>query len=188
MGQWSSSFMSLLGTKCRSGFIKLICFEPSAQTFSRLSEFYDDNQRADVEIRLEKLALSNASGGAQLKIVHEGAGVNSLVEVPNSFEKLETVSRISLDEYVQQQQIDVIDLLKIDAEGHDMDVMLGAEGLLSSGRIKVVQFEYNWRWIYGKRFLLDAFRLLRGHSYKLFKITPVGLLSLGEYEDHFQLA
>jgi hypothetical protein len=43
-----------------------------------------------------------------------------------------TTRRISLDEFARQQSL-AADLLKIDTDGYDVEVLLGAQGLLRSG-------------------------------------------------------
>lgn len=47
------------------------------------------------------------------------------------------------DEFCQENGIDHIDFLKIDTEGHDLNVLRGFGGMLTSGAISVIQFEYN---------------------------------------------
>lgn len=180
-GQWSSSFLSLLDASGRKGNTRLVCFEPSAHTYALLSSAGLKSVNGRAQIDLEKVALSSEVGDALLSVVHDGAGVNSIVAVPDTFIKQEEITRITLDAYVEQRRLGVVDLLKIDAEGHDLEVIRGAAGLLAAGRIKVLQFEYNWRWIYARNFLRDAFDLLGHHGYTLSKITPQGLLNLPNY-------
>jgi len=185
-GQWSSSLLSAFDLLDNSSTLRLVCFEPSAHTHKLLSNSLGQSIQSNLTIALEKMALSSQSGEAILAIVHAGAGVNSLVEVPGTFVDTETVTRTTLTSYAANNTIDRIDLLKIDAEGHDMDVMLGARQLFIDHEIMVVQFEYNWRWIYSHHFLKDAFELLRPNGYDVFKITPLGLLAMGEYKTDFE--
>jgi hypothetical protein len=53
---------------------------------------------------------------------------------------------IALDNICAERGLDLIDLLKIDAEGYDFQVLRGAEKLLKEQKISVVQFEYNRPW------------------------------------------
>ena len=46
--------------------------------------------------------------------------------------------------FAKEYAIDRIDLLKIDVQGHEADVLRGAEGLISAGRVGVILFELNW--------------------------------------------
>jgi len=54
----------------------------------------------------------------------------------------ERVKALTLDRYIESAGIDRIDLLKIDVEGNEAPVLLGAERSLHSGRIKAIYFEY----------------------------------------------
>jgi hypothetical protein len=41
-----------------------------------------------------------------------------------------------------REDITQVDLLKIDTEGHEFDVLLGASGMVRTGAIAAVQFEF----------------------------------------------
>ena len=63
-------------------------------------------------------------------------------------------------------------LLKIDTEGHDLSVVEGAGELLRTGSLDVIQFEYNHRWVFSRRYLRDAFELFEPLGYCIGKVTP----------------
>ena len=48
----------------------------------------------------------------------------------------------TIDEYCKEHSIDSIDFVKIDTEGYDYKVLLGAKDMLKQNRIKYIQFEY----------------------------------------------
>jgi FkbM family methyltransferase len=48
----------------------------------------------------------------------------------------------TIDEYCKEHSIDSIDFVKIDTEGYDYRVLLGAKDMLKQDRIKCIQFEY----------------------------------------------
>jgi hypothetical protein len=52
-----------------------------------------------------------------------------------------TVQIETLDRFCSANDVSSIDLLKIDVEGHEMPVLLGAEQLLSEDRIGIVRLE-----------------------------------------------
>jgi hypothetical protein len=79
-----------------------------------------------------------------------------------------------LDSFARAVPIPEIDLVKVDAEGADMDILEGAQHTLKAQRIGLLQFEYNHRWLGGRRFLKDAFDLVLGCGYRLGKLTSVG--------------
>jgi FkbM family methyltransferase len=63
---------------------------------------------------------------------------------------------------------DVLDgcaVLKLDVEGHELEVLLGAEKLLRSGRVRDIVFESTWAYPGG------AHELLAGCGYELFDVV-----------------
>jgi FkbM family methyltransferase len=165
-----------LSERLRSGSVLLHSLEPSAYTFEqlrgRVSAVCPQGQ-----IQPHRLALSDKPDpAAKFRVNALGGGTNTLhggTEDPAAH--FEQVQVTTLDLFCEQHAIPTVDLLKIDTEGNDYNVMIGARQMLASGRIRVVQFEYNYRWIYARRFLRDAFELLRGWEYQVGKITPRGV-------------
>ncbi|HEY9619623.1 MAG TPA: FkbM family methyltransferase [Crinalium sp.] len=92
-----------------------------------------------------------------------------------------SVFTTTLDRYCQQRQVMQIGFLKIDVEGGELDVLLGATELLKRGRIDYIQFEYGGTWKDAHTTLKQAFEYLQSFRYHLFKILPDGL----EYRPQF---
>jgi hypothetical protein len=128
-----------------------------------------------VDVRIQRLALSNSEGGRVLHIVGEAAGVNSFYP-PHEIAVLRTedVKVTTLDQFTAAASVEYIDAVKVDAEGEDMPVLEGAQRMLKARRIGLLQFEYNHRWIGARRVLKDAFDLLLGCGYGLGKLTRPG--------------
>ena len=123
------------------------------------------------------MLLSLTIGLSSLNVIAPGAGRNSLHEVPGGPEDFvtEEVTTTTLDTYAENAGLDHIAFVKVDTEGHDLAVLGGAQHLLAARRIKVVQFEYNQRWVYARSFLRDAFELLVPIGYRVGKLTPRGV-------------
>ena len=85
------------------------------------------------------------------------------------------VTCVTGDEQLDSLGIQKLDFLKVDAEGHDFEVLLGFAKSLESGRIDVVQFEYNYFTLLAGRSLRDFFILLTAHGFDLFRLLPNGL-------------
>jgi hypothetical protein len=58
-----------------------------------------------------------------------------------------TVPVRRLDEALSEWEIESVDLMKIDVEGHELHVLRGGADSLASGRIKVVLCEFNDHWL-----------------------------------------
>lgn len=168
-GEWTESLLRQPGTEPT-----VHAFEPSSWSFQQASDALAG--RAIVH----KIALSSERGYADLNVVHDGAGTNSLVrfgdtgrlgvEHPTERVEISTVSAVA-----EAEGISRITLLKIDAEGHDLAVIQGARGLTDEQRVDLIQFEYNWRWVGSRAFLLDAFEELQPRGYRLGKVTRRGI-------------
>jgi FkbM family methyltransferase len=95
------------------------------------------------------------------------------------------VKKSTVDAFVTENSIKHIDLLKIDTEGHDFKVLLGAKNSLQTGKIGIVIFEIM------PRLLVDGTSpkmiedFLRSYGYnKFFRITPhLGLMPLASLLD-----
>lgn len=81
----------------------------------------------------------------------------------------------TLDHYCDQWNIPRIHFLKVDTEGGELEVLLGAQKLLAQGRIDHLQFEYGGTYRDAGITLRQVFDLLRKHRYEVFKILPDGL-------------
>jgi len=86
----------------------------------------------------------------------------------------ETVPVTTLDAYCKHNDIDRIDYLKIDAEGHDLAVLLGASDIIDAGPTRFIQFEFGGSNIDSRTYLRDFVRLLEPR-YRIFRLLSDGL-------------
>ena len=181
-GQWSAALLSEFRRQTVGVPLRLYCFEPSHHTFQQLTGNLKPHAGNGVSIHAVRQVLSKSIGTATLYVVHEMAGTNSLTYGGTEHRTTEVVEVTTLTSFARRHNIDRIDLLKIDAKGHDYDVLVGARDLIERGAIEVIQFEYNQRWIYGGRFLRDVFQLLADTDYAIGKVTPRGIQWQEEYD------
>jgi FkbM family methyltransferase len=84
-----------------------------------------------------------------------------------------------------------IDLLKIDVEGHEVDVLRGFGKTLDSEPLRpaVIQFEYGWTFIPAQSTLQQVYQLLAPKGYAIGRLYPDGVrfkpYELGD--DHFRM-
>ncbi len=161
------------------------CFEPAAETFQHLAN------QLDGRARLHRFALSDSAGSRTLYGDRVGSAMASLFRrdlrwlgLDSSVE--ETVKTQTLDDVCAAEGVDHIDLLKIDAEGADHLVLLGARRMLEEQRIVRIMFEYGGTALDSHFFMRDFYRLLDGFT--LYRVLPDGLLPLGEYGEHLEIA
>ncbi|MBB3188404.1 FkbM family methyltransferase [Microbacter margulisiae] len=117
-------------------------FEPAPSTFSRLEKNIQLNSYSNVI--LENIGLSNSKEILPFHLSTNGYDAwNSfanLNELNNS--NITNVHTITLDEYDETNQIQHIDLMKIDVEGWELNVLKGASKLLASTEAPVLLVEF----------------------------------------------
>jgi FkbM family methyltransferase len=161
------------------------CFEPAAETFHILASQMRDTAR------LYRIALADRAGTQPLYGERVGSEMASLFQrdlgwlnlVNASLEEIETRT---LDEVCLDEHVEHIDLLKIDTEGAEYLVLLGARRMLAEQRIDRIVFEYGGTALDSHFFLREFFQLLAGHT--LFRVLPDGLLPLGRYRAQLEVA
>jgi FkbM family methyltransferase len=115
---------------------RIHCFEPISSTFAELSARFAGSSR----VVCTQCALG-ASEGEGTMIVHAGSTMSSLTDAAPEGVPTERVPISSLDEVCRARAIERIDLLKVDTEGHDLEVLRGAAELLAGQAIAVVAVE-----------------------------------------------
>jgi FkbM family methyltransferase len=87
---------------------------------------------------------------------------------------------ITIDEFVTQRGITHIHLLKIDTEGHEMSVLRGAQQVINSNCIDMIQFEINWMNTISRTFFKDFYDMLP--MYTFYRFLPSAVVPLGSYD------
>lgn len=165
VGDWTASLL-----KQRHTDVAVHAFEPASETFSTLQQRAADWK----SVTLAKMACSESTGECQFLVRGATFGTNSLVTKESHLAndvRTETVTLTTIDTYCREKSIPRINLLKVDAEGHDLPVLLGTADMLRSHSVDVVQFEYNHCWINERRLLRDVFEYLKPLGYAIGKIT-----------------
>jgi FkbM family methyltransferase len=101
-------------------------------------------------VRLHRLALSNKEGTADLHLYDaEFSGMNTFAERPLAkygstlkTKGSEVVQTSTVDEQSRLANVDFIDLLKVDVEGAEYQVLLGARKMLEQKRIGCCTLEF----------------------------------------------
>jgi FkbM family methyltransferase len=108
-------------------------FEPIAATFAMLQ----GNLGADTATTAHRLAFSSRPGRGRM-LARPGGRQNRIVDRPQGNKALEEVELVAGDSFCAGLGIERIDILKIDTEGHDLDVLAGFHTMLSERRISYV--------------------------------------------------
>lgn len=183
VGHWTAHALNI------NPGLNVHCFEPSYVTYQQLLA-----QRFPPSVICNNFGLSSAPGKKTLHVFEDGAGMNSLYRregledghglVPQ--ELTETIRVDTLDRYCEEHEIPAIDFLKLDVEGHELEVLGGASGMLEAGHIKIVQFEYGGCNIDARVLLKDLFAFIQQFDYTLFKLCPEKVRQVARYDQRFE--
>ena len=113
---------------------RVIAFEPSPRELRRLRFHLRLNRLSGVEV--VPSAVGSHNGARRFFVVRsEDTSMNSLQPPPiESTVEETTVGTVSLDQYCRENGIDAVDLIKIDVEGGELEVFLGAQRILTLHR------------------------------------------------------
>jgi FkbM family methyltransferase len=140
--------LSLLFSRFVQPSGKVFSFEASSATFTKLSTICCVAERDNVEVN--NIAVSDVDGVLELCVYPHGySGWNSLTDRPLALYgidvkpvKREQVRSCTLDTFCRDRGITHVDLLKIDVEGSELQVLLGARHMLEQKRIRCCAFEF----------------------------------------------
>jgi FkbM family methyltransferase len=103
------------------------------------------------------------------------------------FEHSEMIKVTTLDCYCEKQEIGRISLLKLDLEGHELEALQGARGMLAKRAIDAITFEFGGANIDSKTYFRDLWTLLKKDRYKVCRITPSGyFFALPTYKEYYE--
>ena len=109
-------------------------------------------------------------------VVHCGKGgsVHSSIlgEFVPEVEEVRNCRVVAGDDYMRENAIGRVDLLKIDAESSDHLVMAGFRTAMRAGTVDVIQFEYGRGSIITHFLLYDFYRLLESNGYVVGQLNP----------------
>ena len=156
-GQWCREILAHVSTAA-----KVFCFEPMPAEFEQLLS----NTLQDARISCYPFALSSATSRS---VLYQGIHplTNSLSqewEGQPSF----PVETITLDDFCARLKVERINLLKIDTEGHDLEVLKGGHELLRQRQVDFILAEVAFK-TSSRLALFDAIRAyLEDFGYQLF--------------------
>ena len=156
---------------------KVHSFEISQATFKALQQKHIDNTR----VFLNNFGLSDKKGEFEYKDYGENSGVNSLITDADFHDNSISPTFVKAlvetgNDYCKNNNIEEIDVLKIDVEGAEHLVLKGFSDLLEAGAIKVIQFEYGYTHGDARFLIKDFYKLLGKYDYALGPLKPNGVI------------
>jgi FkbM family methyltransferase len=154
-------------------------FEPGRDAYEILRKNFGHH----ANISLNNFGLGGESGDRNLFYDEAGSGLASLSQrrlehFGIRFDRSEKVTIQVLDEYCAQRGIGRIDLLKLDVEGHELDVLKGASQTLGTRKIKMISFEFGGCNIDSRTYFQDFWYFFQSNGMgRISRILPSGGLA-----------
>lgn len=145
-------------------------FEPVESTFQKLKE----NIQAHTNIIPVRKGLYKDNCSMEINLF-KASEHSSIYDIQGlsypSYQKLK-IDLVRGDDFIKDNNIDCIDILKLDIEGAEYDALIGFENSIRNGKIKAVQFEYGYINITTKKLLIDYYNFFEANGFIVGKIFP----------------
>lgn len=167
-GEWSTALYRLLDSKD----VRFYLFEPSQTCYAALQAL------ANPQFELVCAAVGAVSGSGILYTPEPGSPYASLTPRRDTWYTFpgdpyqEAVPIITVDDFIAENGLSEVDLMKIDVEGHELSVLKGAQTALAEGRIRALTFEFGSGHVNTRTFFRDFWDLLVPRGYALYRIAP----------------
>jgi FkbM family methyltransferase len=157
---------------------KIHSFEPTPSAYKVLASLAAINA---ARLQAYPYALSSTTGEVKLYL-HSESVTNSLLPDSSEAHKYQPEGTIegketvvvqtkTLDQFTKENNIQCIDLLKTDTQGFDLQVLKGAEDLLTQGKIKLVLCEVLFVSMYeDQAWFHEIYQFMLHHNYRLVNI------------------
>jgi FkbM family methyltransferase len=166
--------------------IEAYLFEPSSANTEPLQIAFSKLHN----VHISTYALSNITGKQKLYFDTQGSVLASLTKrrldhFNVNFEKSEEIETIRFDEFWKTTQTyinnpnTIIDYVKIDVEGHELDVFDGFGSLIK--QVGIIQFEFGGANIDTRTFFQDFWYFFKDKGFILYRIAPNGVIPIKNY-------
>ncbi|GAA3925779.1 FkbM family methyltransferase [Chitinophaga oryziterrae] len=162
--------------------LPIFAFEPNPVAFKKLEQAASAHHFIPVE--------RGAGAVSATAVIYDYAGNTGsehasmykevISDLRNSEAEAVNIDLVSIDQFVAENKIAKIALLKIDTEGHELNVLKGAKDTIERGLVNVVQIEFNEMNVISRTFFRDIIDALPGYDF--YRLLPDGLLPLGAYK------
>jgi len=181
-GEYSSM---LLDYSKRYGVeIELHLFEPTKSCFETISKKFANKSN----ISLNNFGVSDSNAMAKIFYDEEQSGLASLYQrnldsYNLQLNQSEEIALKRMDVYIEEKNIEYIDFIKIDIEGHELKAFEGFGKYLSGDFIDYIQFEYGGANLDSHTSLVEIYKFLSDRDFKIAKVMSNGL-EIREYKPY----
>ena len=178
LGDWSASLLKEIPTA------EISAFEPSQVAFSRIQLRFAGNS----SFQCTNIALGRENLTATLFADKSGSGLGSLTKrrighFGIEFNHEEQIQIHTLDSWLGSKREGFIpNILKMDVEGHELDVLKGATNALQN--IQIIQFEFGGSNIDTRTYFQDFWYFLTSLGFEIYRLGPRKPLHIKIYSEN----
>ena len=157
--------------------MNVIAFEPMKKTFLELKKIETKYKK---NFKCFNIALSNKRGQAEIfytnplsQLSSISINLNKINFLKNKKIKKQKILIDTLDNFSKKKQSffnKKFDFIKIDTEGHDLKVLIGATKFIRQHKPKFIQVEMNYHYLFSGENLFQFSKQVRG--YDIYQIMP----------------
>lgn len=171
VGDWASLARRLVPQA------EIHCFEIVPETFALLER----RLGREPGFVLNGFGLGSEDGEATVRHYPDASALSTTTAYPHGREWRELRARVRAgDSYLRERGLDLVDLVKIDAEGAEPRILDGFASALERRSLHAVQFEYGQVSILTRFLLRDFHELFEARGYRVGRLYPLGV----EFRDY----
>jgi FkbM family methyltransferase len=177
VGNWTAELLEFLPEA------NVFAFEPSQSAFDKLQRRFSTDRR----VSNINIALGKENKKSLLYADESGSGLGSLTKrrvqhFDIDFSHQEEVTIQTLDSWIAQSNLKAFpNILKMDVEGHEYDLLLGAHEAIKN--IRVIQFEFGGGNIDTRVFFQDFWYFFQNLGFEIYRLAPSKPVLIKNYSE-----
>ncbi len=156
----------------------LFMFEPASSAYKHLQKNIEKTQNRF----FYKIGFGDKK--EKIKIYYDNEAQGSAGAFMKDAKYSEEIEIDTIDRFCLKHDIQKIDFLKMDVQGYEYNILVGAKQMLANGKIQYIQFEFDEPNIENRIFFKDFWELL-SDEYHIYHSLYNGLVKVEKY--HYEL-